>query len=314
MNKKLLLTGASLGSALLLCAATSGNRKPDLSKVDFATEAGTVSDPSDIHLYLHEEIVNSFLSIKSKFGRGRVIEMHYNNQHLATHSGTTAEPNDWQDASHHYKLSQWGLLGDINETTPTVYYLASKEAALVTKAVAQTKKAKVSEEELTSRHADAFERYANEQLAKGEKLVKWERPEFVRFVGGIYAAKSCLSCHADAKEGQVLGAFSYQYNKTDISPTDEVDPLVKAARAGQSYQELLTSEAKEIAPFENAEKYYVGPVSYRLAIGGVVLPEMIDQQKKTRDNLLEESTQLSRPKVKAKSGGIVIDSVEKSAR
>jgi hypothetical protein len=60
-----------------------------------------------------------------------------------------------------------------------------------------------------SRHIDEFELAALTALQKGEELFGRSRDGVVRLVGAVRAEESCLSCHRDKEEGDLLGAFSY---------------------------------------------------------------------------------------------------------
>lgn len=304
MNKKLLVIGASCASVVALLAAPRASNSPPDNKIDFTKEASTISDPTNILLYSHEEIVNSFLSVKSQFGKGRVVEMHYENAQLATHRGTTRIPADWEDTNTRYQMVHWGLLGDVNDSAHKVYYLGSM-ARLSSKAARPN-------EILDSRPTNAFEDYATSQLMKGEKLVKWETPEFVHFVGGIYAAKSCLSCHSEAKEGDVLGAFTYEYKKGGAPSAWIRNAQVKAALAGQSYKQVQSLADTQEGHRRIALRGYA--LNYQLAREGVVLPEMVEEQKRVRDYVLSEATQLSRPKVIAPTSKSAPEEQAKSAR
>lgn len=303
MNKKLSVIGASFASVVALLAAPRASNTPPDSKIDFAKEASTISDPTNILLY-HEEIVNSFLSVKSQFGKGRVMEMHYENARLATHRGTTSIPADWEDTHTRYQMVHWGMVGAVNESAHKVYYLGAT--------IRLTEKGAHSEELLDSRPTNAFEDYATTQLMKGEKLVKWETPEFVHFVGGIYAPKSCLSCHSEAKEGDVLGAFTYEYKKGG-SPSQWIrNTQVKAALAGQSYKQVQSLADTQEGHRRTALR---GPtLNYRLAREGVVLTEMVEEQMRVREFVLSEAAQLSRPKVVAPTSKSADYEEAKSAR
>jgi hypothetical protein len=64
-----------------------------------------------------------------------------------------------------------------------------------------------------ARHAkrrplDEFERLGLDAVRRGEELV-WTREAPTRMFGAICAKVGCLHCHANAKEGDLLGAFTY---------------------------------------------------------------------------------------------------------
>lgn len=58
------------------------------------------------------------------------------------------------------------------------------------------------------RPLDEFETRSLEAVRKGEELV-WTREAPNRMFGAIRAGKDCLDCHSKAKEGDLLGAFTY---------------------------------------------------------------------------------------------------------
>jgi hypothetical protein len=58
------------------------------------------------------------------------------------------------------------------------------------------------------RPLDEFERLGLNAVRFGEELV-WTREAPTRMFGAIRAKAACLHCHANAKEGDLLGAFTY---------------------------------------------------------------------------------------------------------
>jgi hypothetical protein len=67
------------------------------------------------------------------------------------------------------------------------------------------------------RPLDEFERLSLDAVSRGENLM-WTREAPTRMFGAIRAETSCLECHVRAKEGDLLGAFTYYLNK----PIDQV--------------------------------------------------------------------------------------------
>lgn len=55
----------------------------------------------------------------------------------------------------------------------------------------------------------AWEREAVATLKAGQNIVLHTAPDGERAMGAIRARRDCLSCHADNREGDVLGALSY---------------------------------------------------------------------------------------------------------
>jgi hypothetical protein len=60
-----------------------------------------------------------------------------------------------------------------------------------------------------TRDLDLFESEGLEELMAGKELYIRSQSETIRVLGPVKAGKACLKCHHDAKEGDVLGAFSY---------------------------------------------------------------------------------------------------------
>ncbi len=58
------------------------------------------------------------------------------------------------------------------------------------------------------RPLDEFERRGLDAVRRGEELV-WTREAPTRMFGAIRARADCLDCHANATEGDLLGAFTY---------------------------------------------------------------------------------------------------------
>jgi hypothetical protein len=88
------------------------------------------------------------------------------------------------------------------------------------------------------RPLDEFERLGLDALRRGEELA-WTREAPTRMLGEICAKAVCLHCHADAKEGDLLGAFTYylkvtvdrlNIRKSDRKRLLELDPKTKLIR------------------------------------------------------------------------------------
>jgi hypothetical protein len=60
-----------------------------------------------------------------------------------------------------------------------------------------------------TREMDLFESEGLEELMSGKALYVRSKHDTIRVLGPIHAGKACLKCHHDAKEGDMLGAFSY---------------------------------------------------------------------------------------------------------
>jgi len=87
------------------------------------------------------------------------------------------------------------LVSLLTEYEPSVYVLDE----MATPALARQAK---------RRRLDEFEERGLEAVRRGENLV-WTREAPTRMFGAIRARKNCLECHVEAKEGELLGAFTY---------------------------------------------------------------------------------------------------------
>jgi hypothetical protein len=67
------------------------------------------------------------------------------------------------------------------------------------------------------RPLDEFERLGLDAVRRGENLV-WTREAPTRMFGAIRAKAYCLECHASAREGDLLGAFTYYLD----TPVDQL--------------------------------------------------------------------------------------------
>ena len=68
------------------------------------------------------------------------------------------------------------------------------------------------------RPLDEFERRGLDAVRRGHDLV-WTREAPTRLFGAIRAKARCLECHANAREGDLLGAFTYYLD----TPVDRLD-------------------------------------------------------------------------------------------
>jgi hypothetical protein len=312
MKTKFLL----LVSGSLIVAALSLHSRPspqlDLSKVDFTKECLTMSDPSDRLNFFHETVVTAFISVNGKFGGGRIEAIHLSNAHLATHGGASGYEvhGEWKDGTPQhqdtrYRLEEgWGLVGDVDQKEATVYSFAwspllkAKGSEHGDGALGGNPKAN-----LAKRAADLFEAYAIQQLRKGDALVRWERPEFMRAVGAVRAEAVCLKCH-EVKQGDLLGAFTYRFAKisTDEAakedqqaaenhiqlPPRETPAVLEGNRKGLSLEAIARTLPENEHLENNGRKkwYAVNNVRMQLLHAGMVTEEMLEEQRKARSNAL----------------------------
>ena len=143
---------------------------------------------------------------------------------------------------------------------------------------------------IDSRKADTFETYALAQLKKGEKLVRWERPNFMRAMGCIRAEAICLKCHTELKQGDLIGAFVYEFAKTKAKAPDEVKKdLLQTALQGKSLREIADNNGKidKIKPSKYRDYNTVNDLERLLLEAGIVTKEMHAEQTESRKNALE---------------------------
>jgi len=298
-----------LAPGIVIILAEAAVALPRRTPADFAVECTTPSDATTMEVYVHGEMVNSFLNVEGKFGLRRFERIHYANEHrLTNHGGTLTQPFGWSTATHEHKLVNWDMMGDVADKNPKVFYLdagrGGPEALWVKddskprnlsaddlKELTQklrTGKSTNNTAELLDRPLSDFEAYALAELKKGEHLVKWEQPEFNRFVGPIRAGEMCLKCHPGAKVGDVLGAFTYDYVKTAL-PTDpfESDKIVVAARTGASWEDLEALEGIKGTPHDRKRYGVSRRIKDTVLSAGIVMPAFLEDQNRIRKDLME---------------------------
>lgn len=64
---------------------------------------------------------------------------------------------------------------------------------------------------LPTRPLDLFESAGVQELAQGKDVYIRSKGEVVRMLGALRATEQCLKCHTEAKQGDLLGAFSYVF-------------------------------------------------------------------------------------------------------
>jgi hypothetical protein len=68
-----------------------------------------------------------------------------------------------------------------------------------------------------TRMLDPFEQAGLQALTKGENLFGRSRDGVIRLLGAVRAEASCVKCHRDKKEGDLLGAFSYVVREAEYA-------------------------------------------------------------------------------------------------
>lgn len=101
------------------------------------------------------------------------------------------------------------LVSLLTEAEPSVYVLDE----MATPALARKAK---------RRPLDEFERLGLAAVRHREELV-WTREAPKRMFGAIRAKSECLDCHVNAKEGDLLGAFTY-YLETSVDELAKLNP------------------------------------------------------------------------------------------
>jgi len=249
----------------------------DVAKANFAAECTSPSDPSDRLLFAHEDMVNSFLDVPQKFGFYRMAEMHASSARLAKHGGVTSPRSEWNEGGVRYALHpNWGLVGGIVENDLKVYTL--KQVPFLTIPMANWT---AEQKKIEQRATDSFEGYALTQLRKGEAVVRWERPGFMRAMGAIRANEVCLRCH-EVKAGDLLGAFTYEFEKKNEPLKESQKDDVARYRKGESVVQI----AKSIEDRFNHDDS-MAIIGVELLDGGIVLPEALEKQQAKRKELLK---------------------------
>jgi hypothetical protein len=108
-----------------------------------------------------------------------------------------AEEESWKEKKEQlWEIKAMDLVGLVMHETPKVY---------VSTGVPDMKKLKT----MPTRDVDIFESEGLEELMSGKDLYVRSKNETIRVLGPLRAQNACLKCHGDAKEGDMLGAFSY---------------------------------------------------------------------------------------------------------
>lgn len=127
-----------------------------------------------------------------------------------------------------WEIKSLDLVGLVMHETPTVYI--SEKIPQMTELSKRP-----------TREMDVFEMEGLEELMSGKDLYIRTKDEVVRVLGPVRAGKACMNCHTDAKEGDMLGAFSYtlrqgqyQMNGRGLQPQGFQGTVVPGGGFGQS--------------------------------------------------------------------------------
>jgi hypothetical protein len=118
-----------------------------------------------------------------------------------------AEPQ-WDE----WEVSDWELVSIMQHDPPVAY--ASSDLKMMHKPRAAA-----------TRPLDKLEKGALAKLRKGESLVIHNGVNAIRVLGSVLARAKCIKCHRDKKEGDLLGAFSYELHR--------LRPIALAAAIGE---------------------------------------------------------------------------------
>jgi hypothetical protein len=120
---------------------------------------------------------------------------------------------------------RFNFKGDRNKPPPAVKHWEAKNVDLVglllhpepvvypSEKIPEGKKA--HGETAETRPLDGFEVMGLDALNNGKDLFALERDGVVRMLGAVRANKTCLKCHDDKKDGDLLGAFSYTVREAE---------------------------------------------------------------------------------------------------
>jgi hypothetical protein len=153
-------------------------KKPDWTSEELAKGQGDVKGAKDLSL-LHMTNVNIFLDSNTKTEKER----------NAVFKGQPKKEYLWE-------IKSLDLVGLIMHETPMVYI---SEKLPMMKDLAHR----------PTREMDVFEMEGLEELMAGKDMYIRAKDETIRVLGPVRASKACLKCHSDAKDGDMLGAFSY---------------------------------------------------------------------------------------------------------
>jgi hypothetical protein len=155
-------------------------KKPDWTSEELAKGQGDIKGAKDLSL-LHMTNVNIFLDSNTKTDKER----------NAVFSTVGASKKEYL-----WEIKSLDLVGLIMHETPTVY-ISEKLPNMKDLANRPT------------REMDVFEMEGLEELMAGKDMYIRAKDDTIRVLGPVRASKACTKCHSDAKDGDMLGAFSY---------------------------------------------------------------------------------------------------------
>ena len=141
------------------------------------------------------------------------------------------------------------------------------------------------------RKLDWFEQAALAQLQAGHAYCCHRDGEVMRGLGAIRAQASCLRCHDDAKEGDLLGAFTYLQKLGTATPDKEdavFESVFKPGMSDKQHWDIYRDKVGFARPPENqpyAAAAYVRMVDHLWQDRGVIRDSLIDYVKAERSEL-----------------------------
>ncbi len=117
-----------------------------------------------------------------------------------------------------YKLDNLELIGIAKHDSPVAFIINRHERSGANFAT------------VTTRQLTEFETKSLEQLRAGAEAVVQQEASGCLVVGPVRARELCLECHAGAKAGDVLGAFSYKLTRLEVGDAKPMLPPTAPAR------------------------------------------------------------------------------------
>ncbi|MBL9117999.1 MAG: hypothetical protein JNJ83_23525 [Verrucomicrobiaceae bacterium] len=281
-------------SALVLMAVLAGKFVVD---VPDAEPIAVVNDLTEPFLLSHELNVNSFLGAPG-FGLSRTLPTTIPNLHGSLERSALGFWSDGTESD--YSVVTYDLVGIAVSPAPRVYALQEQTTRQYYAKATETQKASTRETQIVAvlpkdsgefitrggqkvptRSLDEFERSALKQLQSGHALCYRRTGNVVRGLGAIRAMQSCLRCHEDAKEGDLMGAFTYHVSVYPTKRSEQSKKLRSAVARGASNQELWHLCGYKGTPRNDSAKW----LHLRLASFGIVLPEAVTATLQERQDL-----------------------------
>ena len=162
----------------------STERRPETRCRSFEIVPKATDGPFAVASGLHENAVYTFGNLLGAFGNGRMTVYRDNDRGIVT--GSVA-------------VDRVELVGLLMHDDPCVYVMDE---------MATPAKARFARH----RPLDEFEERGLYAVRGGAELV-WTREASTRMFGALRAEERCLTCHPGAKQGELLGAFTYYLDR-----------------------------------------------------------------------------------------------------